>query len=210
MKLPRIDIIYPYPSGKAPSQRFRMERYLPFLQKEYDVHIHPFWSENSWNILYKKGHLFAKLFGFVGAMARRKYWLFFLSHKADLIYIHREAMPVGPPFTEWFLAKVLKKKIIYDFDDAIWLPNQSEANRGLVKHLKFHSKVGKICSWAQVVCVGNEYLASYARQFNNNVIVIPTTAIPAPCGVGCRVLRKPRRLCPSNSMISALGISLVP
>jgi glycosyltransferase involved in cell wall biosynthesis len=175
MKLPRLDILYPYPTGKAPSQRFRIELYLTFLQKEYDVHIYPFWSVKSWSILYKKGHLFAKFIGFIGAMARRKYWLFFKAYKADLIYIHREAMPVGFPFSEWFLVKILKKKIIYDFDDAIWLPNQSEANRGLVKHLKFHSKVGKICSWAHTVCVGNEYLAAYARQFNDNVVVIPTT-----------------------------------
>jgi hypothetical protein len=34
--------------------------------------------------------------------------------------------PFGPPVYEWVLAKILRKKIIYDFDDAIWL---TDANR---------------------------------------------------------------------------------
>jgi glycosyltransferase involved in cell wall biosynthesis len=139
-----------------------------------EVNIYPFWSRKTWEILYKKGHYLQKLGGLISGFTRRKLWLF-TATKADYIYIHREATPIGPPFIEWVLAKVLRKKIIYDFDDAIWLPNQSVANRGLVKNLKYHDKVAEICKWAYKVSVGNEFLAEYARQFNDDVVVITTT-----------------------------------
>ncbi|GAB3228037.1 hypothetical protein GCM10027346_12090 [Hymenobacter seoulensis] len=69
---------------------------------------------------------------------------------------------------------MLKKKIIYDFDDAIWLPNTSDANK-IVAGVKWHHKVEGICRWAYKVSCGNDYLAAYARQFNSHVAVNPTT-----------------------------------
>ena len=66
-----------------------------------------------------------------------------------------------------------KEKIIYDFDDAIWIPHTSSYNSTAAR-LKNFSKVGKICSWSYKVSAGNEYLAAFARQFNKNTVVIPT------------------------------------
>lgn len=174
MKKKTIHILYPYPKNEAAAQRFRIEQFIPELEKNYKVKVYPFWSNSAWKILYEKGYIIQKFFGFLGGIARRKLYLL-KSIQADYIYILREATPIGPPFIEWILAKVLGKKIIYDFDDAIWLPNQSEVNRGVVKNLKYHKKVGKICSWAYKVSAGNEYLAEYARRFNEDVVVIPTT-----------------------------------
>lgn len=93
----------------------------------------------------------------------------------DKVFIHREATPVGPPWFEWFVARIFRKPIIFDFDDAIWLPNSSKANEKLVGKFKNHSKTSKICSLAQTVTVGNSFLANYARQFCNDVRIIPTT-----------------------------------
>ena len=41
--------------------------------------------------------------------------------------------------------------------------------------LKFHHKVDIICRWAYRNSCGNAYLAAYARQFNPNTVVNPTT-----------------------------------
>ena len=174
MRKPQLEIYYPYPFGEAAAQRFRIEQYLPYLQANFEIKIRPFWSKSAWKILYLKGHFIQKSFGLFSGFFRRIFWLL-PAIRADYIYIFREATPIGPPFVEWFLAKILRKKIIYDFDDAIWLPNQSEVNRRVVKHLKYHAKVGRICSWAYRVSVGNDFLATYARQFNPQVVVIPTT-----------------------------------
>ncbi|GCC52041.1 glycosyltransferase family 1 protein [Chryseotalea sanaruensis] len=92
----------------------------------------------------------------------------------DLVFIHREASPLGPPLFEWIIGKVLKKKIIYDFDDAIWLTDKPKETL-LERFVKSRSKVGQICSWSYKISCGNDYLANYAKQFNANVLVNPTT-----------------------------------
>ena len=92
----------------------------------------------------------------------------------DIIFIHRELTPAGFPFFEWFISKVLKKTVIYDFDDAIWLEDPDEKGSVQAK-LKWKSKVASICKWSYKVSAGNKYLADYARQFNDNVIINPTT-----------------------------------
>jgi glycosyltransferase involved in cell wall biosynthesis len=64
--------------------------------------------------------------------------------------------------------------LIFDFDDAIFHPSVSEANKHL-SWLKFRTKTREICQIASHVTVGNSYLESYARQVNDNVSVIPST-----------------------------------
>ena len=81
---------------------------------------------------------------------------------------------IGPPVFEWIIAKVFRKKFIYDFNDAIWLPNYGQSNVRF-HQLKAYWKIKKIISWADQVVVGNSYLKDYALQFNPNVKIIPTT-----------------------------------
>ena len=174
MDKPLLDIWYPYPQGTGPSQRFRIEQYIPFLEERFEVRIFPFWPEKAWEILYKKGYFFMKVIYFLSAFAAR-FTALWKARKAEFVYIHREAAPVGGPLFESILSKWMGKKLIYDFDDAIWLPNRSEANRGIVKHVKTHSKVGKICRMAYRVSVCNDFLAKYVLQFRPDVVLLPTT-----------------------------------
>ena len=170
----RIIFIAPYPKGQAPSQRFRFEQYFSHLEKEgCTLEFHPFLSSKTWNTLYKEGSFIAKAFGMLGSFWRRVILLFKI-RKADYVFIHREASMIGPPIFEWIIAKVLRKKYIYDFDDAIWLPNYSESNAKFHR-LKAYGKVKRIIKWASVVSAGNAYLKTYAEQYNKNVVVIPTT-----------------------------------
>ncbi|GGK57789.1 glycosyltransferase family 4 protein [Rufibacter glacialis] len=169
-----ILFVVPYPSHKAPSQRFRFEQYLDILNDAgYTYDTAPFLDASTWDILYKPGHTLPKVSGIVKGFLRRLILLFKIQ-KYKFIFIHREATPIGLPWFEWIVAKVLKKKIIYDFDDAIWMPNTSEANK-IVAGLKWHHKVGQICQWAYKVSCGNTYLQTYARKFNSESFVIPTT-----------------------------------
>lgn len=170
----KIAFIVPYPQAKAPSQRFRFEQQLDFLSEndiEYD--FYPFLSENAFDNLYLSGKYISKAISIFFSFFRR-FLLMFLLSEYDYIFIHREASPIGAPIFEWIIAKILKKKIIYDFDDAIWLPNTSKANK-IVAKIKWHKKVNSICKWSYKISCGNDYLAEYAKQFNENVSVIPTT-----------------------------------
>ena len=170
----KIYFLVPYPTAEAPSQRFRFEQYYALLDQEgYGYYTSSFLDRQAWLILYKPGHFALKVWKILLGFLRRFTDLFRMINY-DYVFIHREASPIGPPFYEWLIAKVLRKKIIYDYDDAIWLPNSSTYNR-IVAGIKWHSKVGAICKWAYKVSCGNDYLAEYARQFNTKVVVNPTT-----------------------------------
>lgn len=169
-----ILFIVPYPTDKAPSQRFRFEQYYSLLdQKGITYEIKPFLSREIWDILYLPGRFPKKAMGILGGLFKRFFLLFALK-KYDYIFIHREATPIGPSFFEYFASKWLKKKIVYDFDDAIWIPNYSEAN-SFFSFLKGYGNVHKICNYAWKVSCGNEFLCNYALQFNKNVVYNPTT-----------------------------------
>lgn len=169
-----IYFIVPYPYQKAPSQRFRFEQYVDFLKSQgFEIEIHPFIDEQTWEKLYTENNTLAKVGGILKSFLNR-FKLLFRLKKADYIFIHREASQIGPPIFEWFIAKVLRRKYIYDFDDAIWLANYSEVNARFQK-LKMYWKVNYCMKWASQVVAGNQYLADYARQFNSKVLIIPTT-----------------------------------
>jgi glycosyltransferase involved in cell wall biosynthesis len=105
---------------------------------------------------------------------RRGYTIFFEAKKYDKIFIHREAAPFGPPVFEWYIAKVLQKPIIYDFDDAIWIPNTSAQN-SMISFFKAFWKVSFICKWASNVSAGNPYLAQFAKNESTaNISIMPT------------------------------------
>ena len=170
----RILFIIPYPPGRAPSQRFRFEQYLDVLVfSGHQYHLAPFLSVATWSILYQPGQTMAKASGMLAGFLRRLMLLFTVPGY-DFVFVHREAAPIGPPVFEWVIANMLGKRIIYDFDDAIWLANTSEANK-IAAGLKWHHKVADICRWAYKNSCGNAYLTNYARQFNLNTVVNPTT-----------------------------------
>lgn len=170
----KIYILAPYPKGQAPSQRFRFEQYLDILEKEgCEVKFYSFLSEKAWKTLYQPGNYLGK-FDQVMISFMRRWGLIFKLKKADHVFVHREMAHIGPPIFEWISAKILGVKYIYDFDDAIWLPNYSEANARF-QRLKAYWKVKYCMKWAHKVTAGNDYLADFARKYNNNVEVIPTT-----------------------------------
>lgn len=170
----RIAFIIPYPLGVAPSQRFRFEQYLYLFGSEgVGYSCYPFLLAKDFEILYKKGYFLKKVlsifFGFF-----RRFSLMFCLNKYDAVFIHREASPLGPPIFEWIIARVLKKRLIYDFDDAIWLENTSQTNK-IISKIKKHSKVAVICRWSYIVLCGNKFLMNFAKNYNDNVVKVPTT-----------------------------------
>lgn len=162
-----------YPYNTVPGQRYRIEQWQPYL-KEYGIDVDYYWfaDEQLTKTIPQPGKIPAKLGGMAKAFLRR------LSHltklrKYDAILIYRAAAIVGPAFLER-LAKFAGRPIIYDFDDAIFLTHTSETNK-LFSWAKFAGKTASICRLSDSVTVGNEWLADYARQNNQNVTIIPSS-----------------------------------
>lgn len=171
----KILFLVPYAFDKAPSQRFRFEQYLGELTKKgWTYRISAFIDESAWSVLYKKGHLLTKVAGVLRGYFRRLLDLISL-FRYDVVFIHREASPFGPPWIEWLITKVFRKYTIFDFDDAIWIPNASESNYRTTRLLKSFSKTASIIRWSTVISCGNKYLAEYASRYNRKVVVNPTT-----------------------------------
>ncbi|MCV9387677.1 glycosyltransferase family 4 protein [Reichenbachiella ulvae] len=189
----KLLFLTPYPKDTAASQRFRFEQYIPLLEAEgWQVDRQSFIDDSTWKILYLPGHHWSKLWGTVKGFSRR-IWMLLRANRYEFIFIHREAAPMGPPVFEWILAKVLKKKLIYDFDDAIWKENTT-GNNSLASKLKWPQKVANICRWSHRISAGNAFLAQFARTFNPKVTINPTTLdtnrrhIPAPSDSGVLVI----------------------
>lgn len=168
----KIIIFHTYPIDTAPGQRFRYEQYISFLNQYYEIEFRPFMNKRLWSIYYKKGRYLEKAILMMYCFVRRFTHIFNAGNSK--IFIFRELSPFGPPFFEFILAKILNKKYILDFDDAIWLPNFSQANSKF-QFLKMYWKIDYSIKWAFKITVGNNYLANYTKRINSNVQIIPTT-----------------------------------
>lgn len=164
----------PYPVGESPSQRFRFEQYLGALRDQgWGIRIISFWSPAAWRILYVKGRGFRRLLHAAAGVARMLR-LLILAPGSDVIFIHRGVVPFGPPVVEWIIARVMRKKVIFDFDDAIWMPS-SVTEPFWLRAAKCYWKVDKLIQWSYAVSAGNEFLRHYALALNRNSRYVPTT-----------------------------------
>lgn len=161
----------PYPSEGA-SNRYRVEQYLPYLKEAGIVcFLRPFWSSAAFKILYKKGHSVEKLCYFILGTFSRFFDLVQI-FRYDIVFIHREAYPIGGAFFETILY-ILKKSVIFDFDDAIFLSASSRPN-DFIERFKKPNKVASIIKRSEYVIAGNSYLFGFALRHNNSTTVIPT------------------------------------
>jgi glycosyltransferase involved in cell wall biosynthesis len=170
----KILFLVPYPLNEAPSQRFRFEQYFNDLKDEgHSIRVQSFLGSQNWREFFKMGRPALKVFLLLKGFLKRLWILFFIANY-DFIFIHREITPLGPPVFEWIIGKVFRKKMIYDFDDAIWLTDRKKESF-LLRIGKWRGKVASICKWSSKISVGNPYLSVFAKQYNQQVVVNPTT-----------------------------------
>jgi len=164
--------LVPYPAGRAPGQRYRIEQWAPLLRR-HGIHItlSPFLSHRGMEVLYEPSNVTVKAWEtFRGYRKRLAEAL--RPTSADVIFVYREAALLGPAWIEQVLG--LRRPLVFDFDDAIYLGDTSRAN-AWSRRLKSVTKVETICRVARHVTVGNEFLAGYAKDRAREVTVIPST-----------------------------------
>lgn len=162
--------VYPY---LGPSVRHRIFSYQHLLrQQNIDLTVYSLISESLYRqrrrfgllaTLYKLTSLLcAVVLLFIKVMQVWRY---------DVIVIHREAFPLGPPIFEK-LIYYMNSNIIFDLDDAIWDPPSFEVDQR--KLLWDPRRVEKVMRMSKVVIAGNQYIADYANQYCDQVEIIPT------------------------------------
>ena len=194
--IPVVSVIFvaalvPYAPGTTPSQRFRIEQWIPCLgARDVDVRVLPFAGPVLTDLMQRPGRFLRKVPLALGAVVRQTLRVAF-GRLGDVVFVHRSAALFGPPLLEWLLA-LRGRPMVFDFDDAIFLPHETETNRRLA-WLKFPGKTGAICRLSAHVVVGNAYLAEYARRFNPRVTIVPSSIdtdryAPRPSARGGKVV----------------------
>jgi hypothetical protein len=127
---------------RSPSQRFRFEQYLGYLKKNgFDYKFSWLLDESDDKVFYSPGKFFKK-----GLIVLKSIWKR-ISETArasdyDIVFVQREALMLGTAFFEKRFAQ--KTKLIFDFDDSIWLQN--------VQFLRMPGKQKRSFNWL-ILCL---------------------------------------------------------
>jgi glycosyltransferase involved in cell wall biosynthesis len=168
----RVLALSPIPEEGA-GCRFRIAQFIPYLRSVgIEVTLRSLFNADFFRLVYKPGHYLRKSMAFARLSLERLDSLRDAS-RFDIVLIYREIFPIGPALIERLLGSNQRPPVVFDFDDAIFLPSVSDANR-FIRALKTPGKVETIIRHSHHVIAGNEYLAAYARQFSGAVTVIPT------------------------------------
>ncbi|KAF1085939.1 Glycosyl transferases group 1 [Sporotomaculum syntrophicum] len=161
----------------GPSARYRVYQYLPLIeQNNIQVATHsaltPFlFSKFS----PAKGNLNKFIYFFLSALSR--IIALFRLPFYNVIFIQKLVLPHVFPLPEFLLCKLSKrlcKKVIFDFDDAIYTVSEVREET-LIEKFTYPRRVQKIISLCDSIVVGNEYLGQFASNYNKKVYVVPTS-----------------------------------
>lgn len=148
-------------SSFDPASRFRFIQFIPHLEKEgWIVDHRPNTPDRQWKsslpsamlraLHYRAGRLLMKVNRLSDLIGSKRF---------DVAFVNRDFAAEGPRLQKLFRPIVCKT--VFDFDDAIFVGPKEPIVRWM-------------CENSAWITPGNEYLAKYARQFNERVTVIPT------------------------------------
>ena len=169
----KILFLTPHPEEGA-SSRVRVYQFVPYLETMGHVcYVRPFLSSEAYaRRLFRLSSNAENSRWLIGGLLRRFRDLL-LATQCDVVFIHREALPYGPPILEWLLS-LLGCKIALDFDDALFLTHSKDARRGFHHWMKNPSRFRATLKLATHAVAGNSFLADYAREYCREVSVIPS------------------------------------
>jgi glycosyltransferase involved in cell wall biosynthesis len=164
----RVLFFLPY-SIEAAGCRYRVHQFLPYFEQHgISCELRELVDSELFRVLYKPGHALRKAAGFAkGAIARIRDLRGIADY--DVIFVYRECFPFGPALLESLIRRS-GKPIVYDFDDAIYLPS-GDAFKDFVRRPE---KTNVISQLANEVIVCNENLRQLCLAYNPNVTVVPT------------------------------------
>jgi glycosyltransferase involved in cell wall biosynthesis len=173
MKRIRVLALASYPV-EAASSRYRIVQFIEALAaRGIDVTFSPFLDASLFAALYEPGKLLPRLPRIAVRMSRR---LGALAGAlvADVVFVQREAMLFGPPIIEWMVARLLRRPLLLDLDDATWIPYASPVYGRLATFLKRPSKTDHLIRWARVVICGSPNIEAYVRSHGAEAVIVPT------------------------------------
>ena len=169
----RMNKIYFFPkySSKAPSSRYRIYEYLPYYQQAgIKFIVSPLLGDWYLSALWGHKSKFRVLFLIIVTYLKRIASVLFIPHNS-IVYIGAELLPYMPSWLESYL-HFRGIKYLIEFDDAVF---HNYENKNIIIRKLYREKFRKVISKASLVICGCRYLADYSKQWNKNVLIIPTS-----------------------------------
>ena len=149
--------------SEAASTRQRLLQYLPALEHSgFEVDVRPLLDDDYVRAL-ATGESYPRMK--VLRSYLRRFGDLWDGRQLDLLWIYAELFPKLPSGFERVAARI-GTPIIYDFDDAFFHAHE--------RQWLTREKLRPLIAGAVAVQAGNDYLAEFARRWNDNVHVIPT------------------------------------
>jgi len=133
-------VIFLIQHPKMPSSRVRVLNLLPYL-KDLELKVVPYPQK-----IWERFKLFKKLKNF------------------DLVFLQKKM----PSVFESFILRKCSKRLIFDFDDSIYVKHNG--TNSFTRKARFESIVKR----SDLVIAGNRILAEEARKYNQNVDILPS------------------------------------
>jgi len=167
---PRVVFLNKY-SFNGASSRMRSYQFESYFKELFNVEYLPLFTEKYLQNKYTKKSTFLQI---VYSYGRRLTHLLKLPW-ADLVWIEKEAFPYLPFLFEW-LVFLLSKKVIVDYDDAIF--HNYDSHRLSIVRMILGDKIDKVMKKSDLVISGNPYIAERAKKAGARSVEIVPTVIP--------------------------------
>ncbi len=169
-------LFVPYGTEKAPATRYRVMQYLPYLRgRGIDYTVFSAISSFSTTLMVKSpdfnrfSKLLYYLYVFIEKLVRLS-WIIFISGKFDIVFLQRTTFP----FRLETLLRMANNNIIFDIDDAIYLPDKQ--GNDIVTRLKKYIKKNEVINILKVsksVITENDYIKNFVSQYCESTYKIP-------------------------------------
>lgn len=157
-----------------PCTRYRLLQFVePLRERGIELEVRAFLESEEYAKFYDGRGGVARFLTLIRPVLRR-FRDIKKARECDVVLVQREAMLFGPAFFEWLYRVVGRKPMIFDLDDAVYIPYLSPKYGKIGSFLKFFGKTDSLMRQADMVVCGGRYLSEYARSKGKNSVVIPT------------------------------------
>lgn len=169
----KVLALAPYPN-EAACTRYRAEQFVqPLANRGITMTVRPFIDARLFERLYQQGSWAPTTIGLLQSALLRLRDVVTAS-TADVVFVQREAMLVGPPVIEWLTKRVLRRPMVLDLDDATYVSYTSPTYGRVGRILKWFGKTDDLIRWADAVICGNRFIADYVASKGARARIIPT------------------------------------
>jgi len=167
--------LIPHPENTAPGQRLKFEQYYARFREAGHTVLHDAFYSSVLEARLREPLTWTTYLLLAWACVRRLSCLW-RAARADVVYLFLEAVPAGPPVLEWLIAKVLRRPVVYDLDDCVFLPKPGSRRPAVFRiSAARERKIAALMRWSRHVIVCTAHLEGMAKMLTD----APVTRISA-------------------------------